>query len=134
MCTFIRHNARAAVGIIGTPGAIAMLKGIANYRCASSGRSPLPMKARIRSSLFSPFMFSFLFFLRPCRIYRPRHHDDRVYPLIRPGGVAFCTPRKRAHDRLLLMLARTTKTSTRYVPRGITESDRVEISYEPEDY
>ncbi|XP_012063319.1 PREDICTED: uncharacterized protein LOC105626636 [Atta cephalotes] len=42
VCTFIRHNARAAVGIIGTPGAIAMLKGIANYRCASSRREACP--------------------------------------------------------------------------------------------
>jgi len=42
VCTFIRHNTRTAVGIIGTPGAIAMLKGIANYRYASCRREACP--------------------------------------------------------------------------------------------
>lgn len=102
VCTFIRHNARAAVGIIGTPGAIAMLRGIANYRCASSPDREPCTKARIRSvcpslspfSLFLSFTFSFLFFLGRGYSRPPRHDDDRAYPLIRPGGRASRAPEK----------------------------------------
>jgi len=78
--TFIRHNARAAVGIIGTPGAIAMLKGIANYRCASSRREACPWRRIYVSSL----LHSLFYFPSSTVLHSPRHDDDRAYPLIRP--------------------------------------------------
>lgn len=83
-----------------------MLKGIANYRCASYRRCDAHAKARIRAlfpSLPSSLARVLLFILpRTCSIIARRHDDERasvfvcirlqLYPLIRLGG---CVARSR---------------------------------------